>query len=700
MSPTHHSVFDVKVCDADHVASAAGMLALLRQWAHQGWLRELDCAFAAFLLKRSPQARPLLILASALACHQLGRGHVCLDLAATLENSRYTLSLPPDHVAGVSDVLLPTDVLAGVTLAAWQDALAVSPLVTTGPGNTPLVLVQTRLYLRRYWQFERFVRSSIDARVACDHAVRSTLDPYALTQALDRLFEPAMTPGGVNWQKLACAVAAGSAFSIITGGPGTGKTTTVVRLLAVLQSLALQRVDSVPLRIRLAAPTGKAAARLSASVAGAIVKLPLSELGDAQRLAATIPVEVTTLHRLLGAKFDSRHFHHHAGHPLGLDVLVIDEASMIDLEMMAAVLDALPLGARLVLLGDKDQLASVEAGAVLGELCTHAQAGRYWPKTVQWLAEVTGQQIENGLQDAAGEVLDQNIVMLRHSHRFGEHSGIGQLAGAVNRGDYARLQAIKRGAYPDLAWVDLAGADEHGLHHLVVEGGTPADTPASLNGANMRAGYRYYLNCMHAGLPPPGADAAHYDRWAHGVLQAHSQFQVLCALRAGPWGVGGLNQRITALLRAQGLIVAQGEWYLGRPVLVTRNDASLGLMNGDIGITLYAPADTTSSSGYVLRVAFADGRGGIRWVLPSRLQAIETVYAMTVHKSQGSEFMHAALVLPPIMSPILTRELIYTGITRAKQWFTWAAAGRSEAIAKHAISRLVRRASGLRQQLS
>ena len=681
----------------DYPTSGAGMLAVLRRWADQGWLRELDCAFAAFLLERSPDAHPLLILAGALASHQLGRGHVCLDLAATLTNSRYALSLPPDHDAGVVDAPLPADVLADVSLTDWQQALTDSTLVSSGVGNEPLVYVQARLYLRRYWQFEAAVRSSIDTRVAHGAAVRAAMDAPALARALDRLFEPTAVHGVTgNWQKLACAVAAGNAFSIITGGPGTGKTTTVVRLLAVLQSLALHGSEGVPLRIRLAAPTGKAAARLSASVAGAVQKLPLAALGDAVRLAGAIPVDVTTLHRLLGAKFDSRHFRHHAGHPLALDVLVIDEASMVDLEMMAAVLDALPPTARLVLLGDKDQLASVEAGAVLGELCSRAQAGRYWSDTARWLAEVTGEHIEDELLDPAGDALDQCVVMLRHSHRFGEHSGIGRLADAVNRGDYSRMQALKRQAYQDLAWIDLPAADHAALQVLVVDGGEVCGTGEMFGGSNARAGYRHYLDRVRDGLPAPDADLACFDAWAHDVLHAHAQFQVLCALRAGPWGVEGLNRSIADILHAQGPIAPQGEWYLGRPVLVTRNDAALGLMNGDVGVSLYAPMESDRPDGYVLRVAFADGRGGIRWVLPSRLQAVETVYAMTVHKSQGSEFTHTALVLPPTMSPILTRELIYTGITRAKQWFTWAAAGRGDFIAKQAIGRRVVRASGLR----
>ena len=206
-------------------------------------------------------------------------------------------------------------------------------------------------------------------------------------------------------------------------------------------------------------------------------------------------------------------------------------------------------------------------------------------------------------------------------------------------------------------------------------------------------GYRHYLETLRQGQPAADADPSAFDGWAHDVLEAHGEFQVLCALRRGPWGVEGLNQRIARLLQSAGLIPAGSGWYLGRPVLVTRNDYGLGLMNGDIGITLERP-DTADLSR--LRVAFpaGDGSGGIQWVLPSRLLAVETVYALTVHKSQGSEFAHAALVLPDRLNPILTRELIYTGITRARTHLTLVRPG-DDQVLTDAIKRRVLRASGL-----
>jgi exodeoxyribonuclease V alpha subunit len=691
---------------------------LLARWAEHDWLRALDVAFADFLRREVPDAPSLLILAAALASHQLGRGHACLDLQATLNDPTFALSLPPEgtDTAETDIPPHPAEVLDGLTLQDWQAALAHPGLVGDGVGDTPLVLVGPRLYLRRYWRYEQAVRAGIDDRAARSEALQAALPIAAMRPVLERLFPPASIPGETtDWQKLACALAARSAFSIITGGPGTGKTTTVVRLLALLQALAL--VESAPdqtvpgrpqraLRIRLAAPTGKAAARLNASIAAAVACLPLADLKHGEAVRAAIPVNVSTLHRLLGSRPDTRRLRHNAGNPLALDVLVIDEASMVDLEMMAAVLDALPANARLILLGDKDQLASVEAGAVLGELCGRAREGHYTPGTRDWLERATGERIPSDLVDPAGTALDQSIVMLRHSHRFSAESGIGQLAEAVNAGDPEQVREIWTRGHSDLALVALRGTEDAAFRSLIIDGTAilPAD-PQPGGGARQAQtevgpspqGYRHYLDTLREGQPSRDAEASAYDAWARAVLEAHGRFQCLCALRRGPWGVEGLNQRIADLLHDAGLIPASSGWYLGRPVLITRNDCGLGLMNGDIGITLIRPAPGDRDG--MLRVAFpaGDGEGGIKWILPSRLQAVETVYALTVHKSQGSEFSHAALVLPETLSPILTRELLYTGITRARAHLTLVQPGGDQAL-EQAVLRRVLRASGLMGQ--
>ena len=672
----------------------APLLELIERWAQCGWLRALDAAFAAFLAREVADAPPLLILAAALASHQLGRGHACLDLADTLRDPGFALSLPPEGDVSVPGERppLPAAVLDGIALADWQAALVHPQLSSGGAGETPLVCVGTRVYLRRYWQYEQSVRAGIDARLADPPA----LPVEALRAALGVLFPPVPGVAGPDWQKLACALAARNAFAIVTGGPGTGKTTTVVRLLAVLQALALADGAAGKLRIRLAAPTGKAAARLNESIAGAVDKLPLVGLPDPKVVRDAIPTEVTTLHRLLGSRPDTRHFRHHAGNPLAVDVLVVDEASMVDLEMMAALLAALPPAARLVLLGDKDQLASVEAGAVLGELCRRAQGGHYAPATLGWLAEVTGEPLDpalTALADPAGTPLDQAVAMLRHSHRFSGDSGIGQLAAAVNAGnvDAVRLAVVQ--GYADLARVPLGDEGERALRRLVIDGDDGSGRLRRDADDAPPQGYRHYLQTLEATRPGEGATQEVIDAWARGVLAAHGRFQLLCGLRRGPWGVEGLNGRIAGWLRESGLIRAAEGWYPGRPVLVTRNDYGLGLMNGDIGIVFELPA---AGGAGPLRVAFpaGDGSKGVKWVQPSRLQAVETVYALTVHKSQGSEFTHAALVLPDKLNPILTRELVYTGITRAKRWFTLADAPGS-LVLERAVERRVLRVSGL-----
>ncbi|HEV2682467.1 MAG TPA: exodeoxyribonuclease V subunit alpha [Rhodanobacter sp.] len=492
-----------------------------------------------------------------------------------------------------------------------------------------------------------------------------------------------------NWPKIACALAARGAFTVITGGPGTGKTTTVVRLLGLLQTLQLRK-QARPLRIRLAAPTGKAAARLNASIATQLAQL---DVDDAAR--AAIPAEVDTLHRLLGARPDTRRFRHDRANPLHLDVLVIDEASMIDLEMMSAVLAALPATAQLILLGDKDQLSSVEAGAVLGDLCRRAEAGHYSTASADWLQATIGEDIHPFIRDDA-QPLDQQVAMLRHSHRFGDSSGIGRLARAVNAGDIDAVHTLLGTPARDLAWISTATQVQ--LADMAIDGNHKHF--AIRDNDEVPHGYRHYLELLQRERPT-GIDAEAHEHWARAVLQAFNRFQLLCALRHGPYGVEGLNPLIADALHARGLIDSSLGWYEGRPVMVTRNDYGLGLANGDVGICLRMPDDSGKPRLVVAFLAHAAPGSGagtrIRHVLPSRLGEVATVYAMTVHKSQGSEFEHTALVLPAEASNVLTRELLYTGITRARRWFSLLG---SQVIVDGAVDRRTRRYSGLAEYLT
>ncbi|WP_263264530.1 exodeoxyribonuclease V subunit alpha [Pseudomonas sp. RIT-PI-S] len=662
--------------------STEGLFRLLHLWVARGWLRPLDEALVRFFAERVAMADPLVLLAAALTSHQLGHGHVCLDLAQALLEPDFALSLPPEGEASLNSEVLPSVVLARLDLASWRQALLASPLVAEGTGgerSRPLVLSGNRLYLRRYWNYERAVDVALRRRLA-----EASEAPADLPERLGALF-PEQVPGHVDWQKLACALATRAALSIITGGPGTGKTTTVVRLLALLQG---PRVEANrPLRIRLAAPTGKAAARLTESIG-----LQVQGLNVAPAVKARIPTEVTTVHRLLGSRPGTRHFRHHRGNPLPLDVLVVDEASMIDLEMMANLLDALPASARLILLGDKDQLASVEAGAVLGDLCRDAEQGFYTAQTRAWLEAIAGEslaaaELSEGRADE--HALAQQLVMLRYSRRFGEGSGIGELARCVNqqRPEDARRVLADR-AFEDVATCRLQGEHDQALERLLLNG--------AARGTSGARGYRFYLGVLREQRPAATADLADpaWLAWAGNVLQAFDSFRLLCAVRKGPWGVEAVNQRATRALYASGLIESDHHWYEGRPVLMTRNDYGLGLMNGDIGIALRLP-EAEGSSRLTLRVAFPrnDGQGGVRFVLPSRLTDVETVYAMTVHKSQGSEFEHTALVLPDALNPVLTKELIYTGITRARRWFSLIEP--RPGVFEEAVRRRVRRLSGL-----
>ena len=674
---------DITTARALAAGGAAALLALLDDWTDQGWLRPLDAALARFVAEHSPAPPPCLLLATALLSQLEGQGHACLPLDDLAADAPGLLGWGPE--AGQALLALLATLPAP---ADWPTHLQASPVVAvvaaghaTDPGQ-PLVLDAGRLYLRRYWGCEQRLAAQVLARGPAIETAPGP-DTTRVRHWLDQLF-PAAEPAAAtlpaetdapeaapfDWQKAACAIALRGGLSVITGGPGTGKTYTAARLLALLLALTDQPQR---LRIALAAPTGKATARLRQAIEAALAGLQ-QRLGDGLpwHLLIDQVAAARTLHGLLGARPGTRRLRHGPQRPLEVDVLIVDEASMVHLEMMAALLDALPPQASLVLLGDKDQLASVEAGAVLGDLCQHAQAGRYRPATLAYLAAATGQAVPAGLEDAAGPALAQQTVMLRRSQRFG--GAIGALAAAVNAGDAATAQALLRASPAGaVAWL-------------------PAATPAAVAGLALAGrdgaagGYQPCLALL-AQRPPRGADRSHQQAWVARVLQAFEQFRVLCALREGDWGVAGLNRLIQARLAQAGLLQPRGDWYEGRPVIVSRNDADLGVFNGDIGLALRAGADDGG-----LRVWFADG-AALRSVSVGRLPAVETAFAMTVHKAQGSEFDHTVLVLPPEGAGGASRELIYTGITRARSALTLVSA-RPELLAQ-GLARSSRRSSGL-----
>ncbi|WP_416548225.1 exodeoxyribonuclease V subunit alpha [Limnohabitans sp. DCL3] len=671
--------------------SAAQTLQWLQLWTELGLLRHLDSALAVQLLRLDGQASPALLVAAALLAQMEGRGHTCLPLADLCAPPVALLAWPTVAVDGPQGLRALWAHLPA-TLAAWRAALQGhtsaaclrlsdapdqgQPLVLGGTAQAPL------LYLRRYAGYEQRVGQGLLQRAS---------EPLPVSEAaarrwLDRFFVPsADAPADVDWQKVACAVALRARLTVITGGPGTGKTYTAARLLALL--LALHEEGST-LRVALAAPTGKAAARLKQSIDHALNSLqqqvPEDSGLDLNTLIARMGA-ARTLHALLGARPDTRQFRHHAAKPLDVDVLIVDEASMVHLEMMDALLQALPPTARLVLLGDKDQLASVEAGAVLGDLCRDAAAGHYSADTAQFVQTVAGQTLPTPCLCAGEEpVLAQQTVMLRESRRF--KGAIGQLALAVNRGDAGAARATLltfAGARPcsQTPAEEVAHFEPSAL--LALQPSSPQAVCALALGTLGRPSYANYLRLMQEG-PPDQAIAGH-AAWVRSVLMAFDGFRVLCAVHQGDWGTQGLNAAVQKALADNGLLQVTGEWFAGRPVMVTRNDAQLGVFNGDVGVVL------PNSEGQ-LKVWFLDG-DALRSVSVMRLAQVETAFVMTVHKSQGSEFKHTALVLPPGGAEVLNRELAYTGITRAREQFTLveAEAGLLEA----AMARPSVRASGL-----
>ena len=667
----------------------AALLQSLKAWSEQGWIRRLDHAFAGFMVDLCPDTSAPVVMAAALVAHMEGRGHACLPIDDLLADADELLGWPTPASAQLHEVM------AGLPRSAedWLAALRAGPLVGVegepsdrpeADATSPLVLCGSKLYLRRYRGYERRVAAQVRQRCAAVDAVNEA----TARRWLDRLF-PAPPPraaaaAAIGWQKVACAVALRANLSVITGGPGTGKTYTAARLLALLFA-----VDHTPhrLRVALAAPTGKAAARLKQSIDAALQELE-ALLGDSlplRELASRIG-PARTLHSLLGARPDTRKFRFDAAHPLEVDVLIVDEASMIHLEMMAALLDALPAHARVVFLGDKDQLASVEAGAVLGDLCRDAERGRYEPATAAFVESVTGQRIPSEYV-CGGPALAQQTVMLRESRRFG--GPIGALARCVNGGEAGTAVTL------------LHAAPGQPLHWLEAHSAAAVVRLALRGRAGAEGGYASYLHALKQ--RPDTGDRATRDAWVRAVLTAFDRFRLLCAVRDGEWGTSGLNLAVEHALVADGLLVKRGDWYEGRPVMVTRNDPGIGVFNGDIGIALRplcarAPGAplTTSAPAAPLRAFFLDG-SSVRSVGVSRLANVETAFAMTVHKSQGSEFDHTVLVLPHEPSRVLTRELVYTGITRARRAFTLVT-GRAQAFAE-ALAHRTRRSSGLLELL-
>jgi len=546
-------------------------------------------------------------LAVQLAGRQLREGHVCVPLAdfAGRMWSAEDQEEPP--------VLLPD-------LDAWTDALRQAECVGRPGEFKPLILDDAhRLYFHRYWRYERDIADFVLGRR--NHSFPVAPFPEVLREKLRVFFPEVLTDPSFAPALAACLALAGK-FLALTGSPGTGKTTAVTKILAFLLEL-----EKKPHRIALCAPTGKAAARLEEAVRKTTAELPCTD--DIRKL---IPQDAMTLHRLLGVIRHSPYFYHNKKNPLPYDLVVVDEASMVDLPLAAKLVDALAPEARLFLLGDKDQLASVEAGAVLGSLCFFEPLNVLSDALGKELFDIAGIRVETAAKAPAAA---GSIVELTRNYRFSEAGGIGALGRSVRQGDADRvLEILESGRWPDVRFTELSSADDP----LTVL------TPLALE--SCRA-------CLEAALGVPARIGDVFERF--------EAFRLLCALRIGPWGSRNLNAVVERILAGAGLIDSRNPFYEGRPVMIVQNDYRLRLFNGDIGIVLRDPDDAES-----VRVFFRDPRTGLRRIAPERLPPHETVWAMTVHKSQGSEFDRVLLVLGQSDAPVLTRELLYTGVTRAR----------------------------------
>ena len=713
--------------------NSASLLDILKLLAGKGSLRQLDYQFARFIAQQGSQELGFI---AGVVSNELGKGNICVQLylfnSSKGSDSKSNSYIDFAHLLGLygEAALQLNQRLINID---WLSILNDSHLVGLDQSEDakPLMFDGQRVYLHRYWNYEVVLANTLNRlskpvefsfeqnqalsqtldrlfsrsyhflfnalakaaashkstqvlrqQLVCDHldvVEESSLNWAAIdeqlqnaTQVPDLQTLDTLVPLSVclNWQKVAAAVALSRRFTVISGGPGTGKTTTVAKLLAAMveQSLGENNGEFINLPIiKLVAPTGKAAARLTESIGKAIEQLPISP-----EVKNNIPTESSTLHRLLGAIPNRAEFRHNRNNPLHLDILVVDEASMVDLSMMYKLVDALPDHARLILLGDKDQLASVEAGAILGDICSFTESG-YSSSQGALIASLTGFEALNKVSKLAKHPsIADSLCMLQKSYRFDARSGIGQLAKAINMGSSHQVDKVFYAGFDDIE-NHMLSSDSYNLmlRTLVTEYGrylNKIDEPLDAIPLNI-------------GEKEPATDEFNVirkeqelrvkaqDQKAKSVLELFSQCRLLCAIREGDFGVSGLNHRIEKALAARRLIQPNNDelWYHGRPVMVTRNDHGLGLYNGDIGICMLdATDDSREGEAARLKVYFELPDGSVKSILPSRVPDHETAYAMTIHKSQGSEFDLTLMILPPEFSPILTRELIYTGITRAK----------------------------------
>lgn len=560
---------------------------------------------------------------------KLTEGNICIsvdDVPANLASTPYTNPVTVKELVSLKHLVSKQDVL-----------------------KTPFILHNNRLYFQRYFKYETSIINKLKDLMAAEKTVlasrMSQLESQKeLIQSLktDYKLDGLTTKEKVDWQLVAVTQALLNNFSIITGGPGTGKTTTLAKLLIVLYALDPNAT------VALAAPTGKASMRMLESLKGSTLNFTNE---TKEKIGQLVP---STIHSLLGYKRESVNFKHNADNPLPYNWVVVDEASMIDVPMFSKLLAALGDSTRIILLGDKDQLASVEAGSLLGDLCqTLPSLNQFSNETAQWINQFItddDRKINTEFIDDTKQLLAGHIIELKYSHRFNSQGAIGKVSRAVIEGDLEGLKSLIGAPTASNVTFDFEYKEE--ILSKFVEG------------------YEAYINEL---------DIAE-------ALKKLNQLRVLVAVRESNRGMKAINKFIELHLRKKGLLKPDGDFYENRPIMVTRNMYDLELFNGDTGIL------RKDSSGN-MKAYFEDAKGGVKSVLPAYLTYSETVFAMTIHKSQGSEFNNVLVVLPEGTSnALLTRELLYTGITRAKDHITIQ--GKQDTI-DYAVSTCVKRISGI-----
>ncbi|THB72117.1 MAG: exodeoxyribonuclease V subunit alpha [Gammaproteobacteria bacterium] len=621
------------------------LLNQIEKLADNGDIRYIDLHFLRFLKTIEPEVRDDVLLAALLVNNNLGKGDVCVDLNEQSESLIVENSI---------DVKLNTP-----PLQQWLEALNESALVSTNGRSAPLRLVDNNyLFLTRYWDYELRLASDVNKFASS----RPKVDLEQLKHGVGHYFPK--TGDETDWQMVAAVSALMNRFTVITGGPGTGKTTTVAKILA----LFAEQHSNVEKKIVLAAPTGKAANRLTESINNAKNELDL-DMSIQQR----IPDIVLTLHRLLGASPYKSECRYNATNKIDLDLLVVDEASMIDLAMMSKLMQAMPEQAQIIFLGDMNQLASVESGSVLADICVTGMQSRFSEERRQIFTDEFGINLKdfgfegNGLEEAwplQDHVLGDCVVSLKKSYRFTENSGIGCLARATNEkrpDDF--ISAFNNDRYKDIFWRNTGASN---LKALV----------DSIN-------LDYYRAYLKAETPKQ-------------ALELLSKFQVLSPIRDGVFGIYNLNRLIQDRLQRSGLINTTSRYYHGQPIMITENDYRIGLYNGDIGIILSDSGQLKAYFPDVNSDAISGAGGGVKRFLLAKLPAFETVFAMTVHKSQGSEFDNVLVVLPEQYAEYMSKELLYTAITRARKSVEiWG----GKDVIKSTIETKITRNSLLQQQL-